>query len=86
MTDRGAAVAFRFLIAVLVMTAIGVVQIEVERRMLLAQRLHVRAVEQSSELIDRRNRLEVELARQTAPGVLLKYASNETDSQADSFE
>ena len=77
MTDRAAAVAFRFLIAVVAMTAIAVVQIELERRTLLSRREHVMLVQQTADAIDRRNSLEVELTRLTAPGNLLKTAGDE---------
>ena len=81
MTDRLAAVAFRFALAAVALTVLAIAQVELERRTLLTRREHVLLVDEVAEVVDKKNHLEVQLARLTAPGALLAEQNSLIDEE-----
>lgn len=76
MTNRVAAVGFRFAVAAVGLTGIAVLQVELERQTLLVKHEQVSLSSRYTDATERTNDLEVELASLTAPGALLNQTAS----------
>lgn len=79
----GHALIFRFVIASVSITAIGVAQIELERRRLLVERDRVECAEATAEVRHKLGQLRIALAKQSAPSALLERIDGPVEAPAE---